>query len=47
MSKRIKSALISVYNKEGIAEIVNELNQLGIEIYFHRWNIRLHKIAKY
>lgn len=33
MSKRIKSALISVYNKEGIAEIVNELNQLGVEIY--------------
>ena len=31
--KRIKSALISVYNKEGLAPIVEKLNQQGVKIY--------------
>lgn len=31
--KRIRSALISVYSKDGLAEIVSRLNQLGIEIF--------------
>ena len=31
--KKIKSALISVYYKDGLAEIVQELNRLGVTIY--------------
>ncbi len=31
--KRIKSALISVFSKEGLAPIVKELDQLGVKIY--------------
>ena len=31
--KRIKSALISVYYKEGLNDIVNRLNELGVKIY--------------
>ena len=32
-NRRIKSALISVYNKEGLAPIVEKLNQQGVKIY--------------
>ena len=32
-NRRIKSALISVYNKEGLAPIVEKLNQQGVTIY--------------
>jgi phosphoribosylaminoimidazolecarboxamide formyltransferase/IMP cyclohydrolase len=32
-NKPIKSALISVFNKDGLAPIVNQLNQLGVTIY--------------
>lgn len=32
-SKTIKSALISVFNKEGLEPIVNKLNALGVTIY--------------
>ncbi len=31
--KKIKSALISVYHKDNLDSIVNELNRLGVEIY--------------
>lgn len=31
--KKIKSALISVYHKDGLAEIVNKLSELGVKIY--------------
>ncbi|MDD5569608.1 MAG: bifunctional phosphoribosylaminoimidazolecarboxamide formyltransferase/IMP cyclohydrolase [Bacteroidales bacterium] len=31
--KKIKSALISVYHKEGIAEIIKKLNELGVNIF--------------
>lgn len=31
--KKIKNALISVYHKDGLDEIVKQLNNLGIEIY--------------
>ncbi len=31
--KNIKSALISVYHKEGLDEIINKLNQLGVKFY--------------
>ncbi len=31
--KQIKSALISVYNKEGLAPIVNRLKKLGVDLY--------------
>ncbi|MBT5507668.1 MAG: bifunctional phosphoribosylaminoimidazolecarboxamide formyltransferase/IMP cyclohydrolase PurH, partial [Flammeovirgaceae bacterium] len=30
---KIKSALISVYNKEGLEPIVKKLSHLGVEIY--------------
>ena len=33
MGKKIKSALISVFNKEGLAPIVKKLNQEGVTIY--------------
>ncbi len=33
MTKKIKSALISVYNKDGIEPIVKKLKELGIKIY--------------
>ncbi|MGH2643520.1 MAG: bifunctional phosphoribosylaminoimidazolecarboxamide formyltransferase/IMP cyclohydrolase [Chitinophagaceae bacterium] len=33
MQKQIKSALISVFNKEGLENIVKQLHQLGITIY--------------
>ena len=32
-NRKIKSALISVYSKDGLNEIVNKLNELGVEIY--------------
>ena len=32
-SKKIKSALISVFHKDGLAPIVQKLNQLGVTIY--------------
>ena len=32
-SKSINSALISVYNKEGLEPIVKKLNELGVTIY--------------
>lgn len=32
-AKGIKSALISVYHKEGLKPIVEILNQLGVKIY--------------
>jgi len=32
-TKRINSALISVFDKEGLAPIVNKLNELGVTIY--------------
>lgn len=32
-NKKIKSALISVYHKDGLEPIVNELNRLGVTIY--------------
>jgi len=32
-TKKIKSALISVYHKEGLDEIVKKLNALGVQIY--------------
>jgi len=31
--KRIKSALISVFNKEGLAPVVKKLNQQGVTIF--------------
>ncbi len=31
--KKIKSALVSVYNKDGLLPILEELNRLGIQIY--------------
>ena len=31
--KKIKSALISVYHKEGLDEIVKRLSELGVRIY--------------
>ncbi len=33
MSKKIQSALVSVFSKEGLEPIVKELHQLGIKIY--------------
>lgn len=33
MKKKIKSALISVYNKDGLESIVRKMTDLGIEIY--------------
>ena len=33
MSKKIKSALISVYYKDRLDEIVKRLNDLGVTIY--------------
>ncbi len=33
MSKKIQSALVSVFSKEGLEPIVNELHQLGVKIY--------------
>ena len=33
MEKKIGSALISVYYKDGLEEIVRELNRLGVTIY--------------
>lgn len=33
MNKKIKTALISVYYKDGLAPIVKKLNQLGVTIY--------------
>jgi len=33
MTKKIHSALISVFSKEGLAPIVEELHRLGVEIY--------------
>ncbi len=33
MEKKIKSALISVFNKEGLFPVVQKLNELGITIY--------------
>ncbi len=33
MSKQIQSALISVYHKEGLEEIVKQLHQLGVTLY--------------
>lgn len=33
MIKKIRSALISVYSKEGLAPIVKELHRLGVKIY--------------
>ncbi len=32
-SKKIKSALISVFSKDGLEEIVKELNHLGVQLY--------------
>ena len=32
-SRKISSALISVYNKDGLAPIVEELKRLGVTIY--------------
>ncbi|MDX1651208.1 MAG: bifunctional phosphoribosylaminoimidazolecarboxamide formyltransferase/IMP cyclohydrolase [Brumimicrobium sp.] len=32
-NKRISSALISVFNKEGLAPIITKLNELGVKIY--------------
>ena len=32
-SKKAKSALISVFHKDGLAPIVNKLNDLGVTIY--------------
>jgi phosphoribosylaminoimidazolecarboxamide formyltransferase/IMP cyclohydrolase len=32
-TKKIKSALISVYHKDGLDEIVKKLNALGVQIY--------------
>jgi len=31
--KKIRSALISVFHKEGIEPIVRELNELGVQLY--------------
>ena len=33
MEKKIQSALISVYYKDGLAPLVNELNRLGVTLY--------------
>ncbi len=33
MSKKIKTALISVFHKDGLAEIIQELNKLQVKIY--------------
>ena len=32
-SKRIKSALISVFDKTGLEPIIHRLNELGVTIY--------------
>jgi phosphoribosylaminoimidazolecarboxamide formyltransferase/IMP cyclohydrolase len=31
--KKIQNALISVYNKDGLGDIVDTLNKLGVKIY--------------
>ena len=31
-SKKIQSALVSVYNKEGLEPILRKLNELGVEL---------------
>ena len=36
-SKRIKTALVSVYHKEGLDEIITKLYEEGVE-FLSRWN---------
>ncbi len=37
-SKRIKTALVSVYHKEGLDEIITKLHEEGVEFLVNRWN---------
>lgn len=37
-AKKIKTALVSVYHKDGLDEIITKLHEDGVEFLINRWN---------